>query len=488
MTTLSIIKRILLVLIFLILPAALGAEGVLPVGSAEFEFIYDRLEHADAHSLDKFNWSLGPYPLDSTRGLLGPFSWLRDLDSRRLALFSCAQEDFHAAKASRAQGFESFHGGLAARPLEQVFAYGRFSLDEQLAEDPAYGGKKWRGLAGGIDDAFVQVRLGNFSGTIGRFASFWGPRSSLVLASGSSMDGLACAYTWGRLTLSYRLARLDGLNPEDDEVTQFENRFLAAHRLDLHLSDRIRLGFFESAIFGGPGRQVELYYLNPILFFHASQLNDGTDDNTLLGFDYTIKPGRGLKIYGQVLVDDYQVDDHAQSDREPNQVGWITGFYAADIVPGLDLKTEYARVPNWTFNQPLPRNRYLYKDEPIGAAPGNDYDRMDLALLRWFGPELFTAARFSRHRQGEGAPTADWTAPWLEIEGEYSEPFPTGTVQTTTTMAAQLKGFLGNYFFVDLTAGVDWIDNFDHVSGDDRTVPFLRLTLSSFLSTRVAVD
>jgi len=484
----SLWKKILLVLIFLTLPIPLLAAGVLPSGRPEFEFIYDRLERNDALSQDNQDYQLGPYSLELARSALGPFDWLDRLDQNSLRLFGSFGEHFRSVKSASATGYESLEGGIVARPIDKLFVYGRISLDEALASDPNYTGKKWRGLAGGVDDAFVQYQTGTFSLLAGRFASFWGPRGSMALAPGVSMDGFGYSYRWGRLTLSYRLARLDGLSPERDSVAQFENRYFAAHRLDVHLSTRIRVGFFETAIFGGPGRQLDLYFLNPILFYHASQLNDGPDDNTYLGFDFAVKPMVGVKLYGQMMVDDYQLDNRTQSDQEPNEYGLLFGGYWADVLPQFDVKAEYSKVTNRTFNQYHPRNRYLYKGELIGGALGNDYDLWGLTALYWVRPELQVSANLSQYRQGEGQVDQTWDQPWLDVTGDYSEPFPTGTVQRATTVSLGIKGFVAGCFYVDAATGIDRVINYGHIAGDRRTLPFLNCRLSAFLSSPLRVN
>ncbi len=481
--------RIFLILLALLilLPWTIRAAGVLPAGPDEFEFLYDRLERIEAQTTDSIDYQLGPYSLSVAEPALGSFDWLADISPTELRLQGYFGEDFRSVKNSPAVGFESFRGAIAARPIDRLFIYGSFALDEQLADDPTYSGKKWRGLAGDVQNAFVHFTAGEFDLTVGRFASFWGPRNSLALASDVSMDGLGYSYRWGRLTLSYRLARLDGLNPEDHEVEQFENRFFAGHRLDIHLSNEVRIGFFETAIFGGPGRQVELYYLNPILFYHATQLNDGINDNTLLGLDFDVQPIHGVKVWGQLLVDDYQIDSESQGDEEPNEIGLLGGFYAADVLDKTDIRFEYSRVTNWTFNQVHPRNRYTFKNSVIGRARGNDYELFELKLMNWLRPDIRVGAELSFYRQGEGRVDAEWTAPWHDIDGDYYEPFPTGTVQTTTTIAANVTGFGLGHLFVDCTAGVDLVKNYGHTDGDDRTLPFARLNLSTFFSTPLSV-
>ncbi len=481
--------RITLTLHLLLAVASEGfAAGVLPVGRTEYEFIYDRMERLDALSTDYLACQLGPYSFQEARFALGPFEDLRRIHQKSVRLFSFFNEDFRAAKKATGRGFESFRGGLAAAPSERLFAYANFVLDEQKAQDATYDGKKWRGLAGDVEQAFVYYQSGPLAVTVGRFASFWGPRNSLVLSPQAAMDGFSYAFHWGRLALSYRLARLDGLDPDLDSVAQFENRYFAGHRLDILLSRRLQIGLSETVIFGGPGRQIDLFYLNPIIFYHGAQLNEGIDDNTFLGFDFSVKPKVGVKLYGQVVVDDLQVDRKTQEDEEPDEIAFLAGAYLANLLLTLDLKAEYTRVANWTFNQAHERNRYLFRNRLIGGALGNDYDLTVASLVKWFEDDLAMSLSFAYARQGEGCVTDAWTAPWLLAAGDYSEPFPTGVVQKTTSTVFNIKGFFKNHFYFDVDVGVDWVGNFNHKPGDKRSLPFFNLRVSSFFSTPVSVE
>ena len=484
----SLLKKILLVLIFLTFAPNGWTGGVIPAGRLEFDFLYDQYERIDALTRNYFDFQLGPYTSDSAAFITGPFEYLATFDNQCLHLFSFAGEDFRSAKASRGVGYETFRGGLAARPHEKVFVYGNFLLDEQKADDPNYTGKKYHGLAGGVEEAFASISLGNFNLTAGRFASFWGPRNSLILSARNRLDGFGYTWRWGRIALSYRLAKLHGLNPDVDSVTQFENRYFAAHRLDVHITDWLRVGGFEGVVFGGPGRQIELNYLNPLLFFHSSQLNENVNDNTFMGFDWSVKPFAKTKLYGQLVVDDFQVDNSAQGDQEPNQYGLLIGGYVADVLPQFDIKAEYSRVTNWTFNQPLERNRIVVQDDVlIGGALGNDYDLVSMEVKRWLRTDLAANLHVGYLRQGEGSVTADWTAPWLLVTGTYEEKFPTGVVEKTFSVAGSIQGFAFEHFYVDATAGIDKITNYLNTDGDNRDVPFFQLRLSAFIDGAIDV-
>ncbi len=460
----------------------------LPVGQREFNLLYDRWEQLETRTFGRFDFQLGPYSNLDTIFPSGPFERLTHAINNRVSSFGFVAEDARSARGSRGRSFTSFRAGIAGEPAKHLFAYGDFRLDEQLAKDSLYKGKKWRGFAGDIGNAFISYRDDRFELTLGRFGSFWGQRNSLVLGPDAVMDGLAYRLQWGRLTLSYRLAQLDGIVAPNDSSSLFENRYFAAHRFDFHPSDRLRLGLYETVIFGGPGRQIELFYLNPIIFFHGSQLNSGVDDNTAVGFDFTFKPKSGIKIYGQLHIDDIQLDQRSKGDQEPDEYGFLIGYYQADIASLFDLRCEYSHVTNRTYQQPLARNRYLIRDHLISAALGTDYDFTSVQLEHWFGGLSAVIAQLTMRRQGEGSLLAPWSAPWERTVGTYTEKFPTGVVETTIAPSLRFKGFIKRYLYVDVAAGVEHTSNFQHRISRDETTSFVEVYLSLFGALPLNLD
>lgn len=383
------------------------------------------------------------------------------------------------APRQRSSSVELFRGSVAAQPLDRLHLFASFSLDEQLATSPDYTGKKWRGFAGDIDQAFLAYQTGGATVLAGRFAQFWGDSESLFLSAKKGMDGLAYALAWGRFTLSYRIAGLNGENPDTDSASLFTNRYFAGHRLDIDLGKSIRLGLMETVIFGGPGRQIELAYLNPILFYHGSQLNEDVNDNTLIGFDLTCQPVPRSRLFAQLLLDDFQIDNEARGDKEPTEAAILLKCDVSELLPKTDLQLSYSRVTNWTFNQINPRNRYTQNGELLGAALGNDYDRTAFRLVRWLRNDLQSSFGLSHVRQGEGRVDAFWSEPWIyQTEGDYREPFPTGVVAHETQLSIGLKGKLAKPVFLDLVAGWEWDRNRGNVRGQHQTAPFVRLNLS----------
>lgn len=76
----------------------------------------------------------------------------------------------------------------------------------------------------------------------------------------------------------------------------------------------------------------------------------------------------------------------------------------------------------------------------------------------------------------------------MQVDGDYSEPFPTGVVEKTTTVSLSLKGYFRTLAVFDIEAGLDRIDNLAHQAGDNRSLPFVRLSLSALFSTIIDAE
>jgi hypothetical protein len=169
--------------------------------------------------------------------------------------------------------------------------------------------------------------------------------------------------------------------------------------------------------------------LNPLLFFHSVQLNNNSDDNTFLGCDISFYLHNRHKFYGQLLIDDFQIDKKEPGDYEPDEIGYLVGFESISFPGGIDIGLQYCRIANRTYNQIFERNRYLHDGELLGYPLGPDGDQLLLRLAHWFNYDKKGELELEYRRQGIGNVTDPWTQPWLDSPGQYSEPFPTGTVE-----------------------------------------------------------
>ncbi len=480
----TVCKFIALVLILSSQFVSVHAQTLLPLGLHPYDFVYDKLERYESIHQDQFRYSVAPYIIPKDNSQIAPLSFLQNDNVKRINLFVIANESFQSQTISSAESYETIRAGLSGMFKDNIYLYTNISLDEQKAKDESYTGKKWRGFAGGVEQSFVVAQFKNFDITVGRFKSFWGIKKSLVLSESNALDGFQYSYSYKKVSLTYRFARLDQL--ETDLSTEiFDNRFFAGHRLDFRLHKKLRVGLFETIIFGGVGRTAEFNYLNPLMSYHAEQLDNNVNDNSFLGFDFTYYPIVNSKLYGQVLIDDYQIEDESQGDQEPNQYGIIFGGYFADLISSYDMRVEYVKITNRTYNQAFERNRYTFENRSLGYFESNDFEKINLSCIKWLSPHSSLSLNLTYQQKGEGNISDTWTEPWLDSDESYSEPFPFGVVEKTNSVSAQYRGFLYNNFYLDAEIGIENIYNRNNVIQDSENNNFITISIYTFFSKKM---
>lgn len=502
--------KTILITCLLFLSVLTRANVIYPLGQDLFDFDYDIVYRI---GVDNQNFSMippvGPFTTEFMQkkipGSRTPsFMMFDKLSSESVRLFGAATEKSSIRRHHRGDDLPLITGGYVYRPGDHFGILTFFNLDRAKAVDPDYTGKKYRGLAGDLETAAMFFNKGRISITLGRQRVFWGPQpvNLLISKTAQPLDLLNGSYNHGRISMNFIFARLDTSRPDSLDLERYpkrsfkDNRYLAAHRLDIRFHRRFRLGLFETIIYGGEGRPPEIYYLNPLQFFHSAQLNEYVDDNTTLGFDFTFLFGKGISGYGQVLVDDFQIDNKQQGDQEPDEIGLMFGLFKTGKIGSFipDFKAEYVRLTNRTYHQRDPRNRYLFRNKLIGHPLGPDADSVSIKARFWPSSSFYTEIEFASRRRGEGSIYNFWDEPWLDAEGKYSEPFPTGVVEKSFLIALRAKGYLPfwrytrDHIFISIDAGWGKIYDHQNIPGITRTVSHITLALTWLGSLDVSIS
>jgi len=494
-------KTSIMLALAIFLPLAAISKVTHPLYLDGFEIDYDLNWQKAVANGDFTYWpTVGPFYYstfdnNNTQNNISPtLKLISTPENNNIRLFALTTELLSSRRNEKTRDLPSLAGGIRYQPSDCFGASVLFNLDRAKALDPDYTGKKWRGLAGDIETAAIYYKKGNLGLTLGRERVFWGPRPTNLILSQSAdpLDLFSARYKKGRLQFSFLFARLDESRPDSTDVLRLsdqtfnDNRYFVGHRLDIKFHKRFRLGLFETSLFGGEGRPPELYYLNPLQFFHTAQLNEDTDDNTILGFDFTWLVRNNWALYGQMIIDDYQIDNKSQGDQEPDEIGVMCGLFKAGHPGSIspDLRLEYVRITNRTYHQAQPRNRYLFRNRLLGHPLGNDADSLSLAIRFWPDTDQFIELEMAYVRHGEGSIYSSWDDPWEDVEGDFSEPFPTGTVEKAILAALRIKGYLplGNYsrnhIFISLEGGCGSYNNYLNIKDNDKKDSWLNLSLS----------
>jgi hypothetical protein len=238
---------------------------------------------------------------------------------------------------------------------------------------------------------------------------------------------------------------------------------VAIHRLEFRPIDNLVLSVSESSVHGGPGQGVDFRLVNPLGIWMLARDDEDPPHNKMGQADVWWRATRGLTVYGSLLVD--------ASRRVESKYAGSLGMELSRLVPGFLLRTNFSFVESLVYRArlipPLVWERYTVENIGIG------WDKTDVYLLtlegEWFPRAgLWLQPRLDVQVKGEGDLREDRPPP------DTLPDYPSILVgQTETTIRPSIGGRwrAGWRFPLELTwnLGVDFIQNYDHLAGDNRT-------------------
>ena len=361
---------------------------------------------------------------------------------------------------------------------EKLSANLLYRIDGELDNDSRYDGKSWNGIAGFPENATIDYQDDSFGLRFGIERVSWGAgsRSNLMFAS-QAMPMTLLGFSYRRWILDFESIigflgplkdQLDGMVNDTSFFTS-QQRYLSAHSLTLRPVEGLSLSFRETMLYGGPGRRLEPAYAIPFIWYHGEQLNSRMDDNVILGLAADYRAMGRIWTYGEILIDDFQIEKKTRGDYEPDQLGFLCGAELYDLpLDGIGYGIEYARVNNWTFNQARAHNRYINSNFPIGFADGPDSDVLGWRISMWFTGDVKIMYQGYYRRRGEGRIDTPWSRPWLLAES-YNEPFPSGNVERVMVNGLDLLVFNKNWLWGNVAINFTDISNVDNFSGKNHS-------------------
>ena len=174
---------------------------------------------------------------------------------------------------------------------------------------------------------------------------------------------------FAELTARRSISGLDSLFPK---------KYLALHHLSLDVTDNFNIGVFESEVSGGPGRGLELQYLNPVIFYRAIEQQAGSTDNALLGLDFKWNIKHRAQLYGQLVLDEFKIKEVLKGD------GWWSNKQAIQLggklldlggIRNLDLQVEFNYIRPYTYQHESLYTAYEHYQQPLAHPMGANLDR-----------------------------------------------------------------------------------------------------------------
>jgi hypothetical protein len=211
--------------------------------------------------------------------------------------------------------------------------------------------------------------------------------------------------------------------------------------------------------------------LNPFIPYYWEQINEEHDDNPLWNFEWTWNIARGWELYGELLIDDFQIDFVS----EPQQVGILAGVHAAAPL-GLNRTyhtLEYSRVNSTVYGQNEVQNPYYYRRDangrviPLGSRYGPDAERFTYRVVLHAVDWLDIRAAAERRRRGERQIDDP------QLSGvPHGVPFPTGVVDRRWDLSLGFTFQYKNFVIAEFDGGWSHRRNEHNIPGRDDDLFF----------------
>jgi len=367
---------------------------------------------------------------------------------------------------------------------ERITVHNEMTLDSSLPRSGHYVGREWRGLSGYSRRAFLHYSGDRARLLLGRdFVRFgMGKTGNLLFSPVSrSFDQIRLQWLGDRFSINSYLIQLDNAD------SYF--RHVYAHRFSVAVTSNLVLNFSEAVLQSQLSNGIELALLNPFQVYHTEQLNGpNLPANEMVTISITWRPRPGKLVYGELLLDDFQVDKEVSSDLEPNEVGGLVGIEVTDlIIDNSQSGLELVAITNRTYKTATESEWWLHRNDPMGYELGSDLFRTYAWLQVWLHDFSWVEFSLDYLQQGEGELDVPWDSPWEDytIEEGYSEPFPTGVVETTITPKLAFHWIKVPHVEVHGETGYSMISNENHVEGQDDSKWFFSITLSTNLGWKI---
>ncbi len=349
-------------------------------------------------------------------------------------------------------------GGLALQmQLGALVAVTHPYFDTRLKYDPDYFGKKDRFIAGRNTEAYVDGRWRYGEIFFGSVDRNWGPpalQGLIVSPSPYSYDHLALTVGTARVQLQALLTQLDDLA---DTSGAANHRYFVVHRLLVRPSLGTAVGLWEGEIAAGRARTLEPWFANILNLGLLVEYDQNVKVNSLLGADFESAVGR-VRVFGQVLIDDFQVDRSTQTDSEPPSYGLTLG--ARGAARGVAWTAYYTRVANLTYRTPNVAETVERRFVGLGRS-FSDYDQATLTASVLAAPGLLLSSEATLVRQGEG----DFRLPYPPPSAYGTTPTIFSGVTERTARLALGANWQGGRWAVSGNGGVHLVRNAGHVRG-----------------------
>lgn len=172
--------------------------------------------------------------------------------------------------------------------------------------------------------------------------------------------------------------------PNDELIS---NKYMALHHLSLNVTKNLNIGIFETIMFSREDKQgsFDWAYLNPIIFYRGVEQQQGSRDNAFLGLDFKWNFLKHLSLYGQVLLDEFKLDEVKAGNgwwgnKQSGQLG--IKYIDALGIRNLDLQAEMNIARPYTYAHKDNYGSYAHYNQALAHPLGANFSEY-IGIMRY---------------------------------------------------------------------------------------------------------
>ncbi|MFT3825553.1 MAG: hypothetical protein QM731_16660 [Chitinophagaceae bacterium] len=279
------------------------------------------------------------------------------------------------------------------------------------------------------------------------------------------------------LKINTRIWKLDYMNLFMELTNQFgsnggdkllDKKYASIHHLSVQATRWLNIGLFESVVFGRKNH-FDFAYLNPIIFLRVAEQQNGSADNALVGFDFKANIAKRVQLYGQLLLDEFKLDEMTGGKGWwANKFGIQGGgkYINAFGVKNLDLQGEINLVRPFTYTHTDSVSNYTHYNQPLAHPLGANFVEA-IGIVRYQPhPKWTTSARLILYKQGVDTGSSNFGSNIFKLNGtrsgDYGYGLPAGPRSTGLNTQLLVSYELKENLYIDASALIRrWKAKFD---------------------------
>lgn len=221
-------------------------------------------------------------------------------------------------------------------------------------------------------------------------------------------------------------------------------KYSTTHYLSINIKRRWSIGLFETIQWMGQDsvidRGFDPYYLNPIIFLRPVEFSLGSADNVLMGLNVSFKASNNIKLYGQLLLDEFLLSEIKDGNGWwGNKYGTQLGakYYNAFHVDRLTLQMEYNRVRPYTYSHRSSGQAYGNFNQPLAHPSGANFNEGAL-IASYYVNKFYVEFKTTYLKQGVDVDSVSYGANIFKSydnrQGDYGNEVGQGVSRTLSTV------------------------------------------------------